>query len=269
MIINIDGVDITHPNRVMFECGVTKLDIVRYYQRVWGKMLPFIKNRPVTLLRSPHGLKEGAFYQRHPQENFPEYIDRVKVYTSEWYNTYIAIDELRDVLFLVNLGVIEFHTWACRQQSLDIIDYGVFDLDPGEDVSFKDIIELALRLKNLVDKDYKDNLSKVLVKTSGKKGLHLMLYFKKKLFWAEGKRIIKEIAQRVVDKYPNLYTIDVRKNKRKGKIFIDYLRNYKGSTTVAPYSLRAWDCASVSMPVKWSELPTLKSADQFNIHNVF
>ena len=267
MAINIHDVEITHPNKVLFPCGVSKLDLIRYYELIFDQMLPYIKKRPVTLLRSPNGIKQGVFYQRHPQENFPDYIDRVKVYSHHDYDTYISIDELKDILFLVNIGVIEFHTWACKQDSLDFIDYGVLDLDPGKNIVFPDIVKLAYRIYDVVEKFYTD-FSDIKVKTSGKKGLHISLFFKKKTLWPEGKRIIKEIASRLVKKYPNLYTIDVRKEARHGKIFIDYLRNYKGSTTVAPYSVRAWKCASISMPVEWEQLEKITSADQFTIREV-
>ena len=263
-------VNIMHADKVLYPAtNTTKLDVALYYKTVWEKISPFLLDRPVTFVRSPSGVNNGKFYQRHPSESFPQYIRRVKIIgRNKKENVYITIDELRDLLFLVNLGTIEFHPWGSRLKSIDYPDYIVFDLDPGLNIYFTDIVSCTLQIADILNR-YSSDFSKILYKTSGEKGVHVIAYLSRRLTWKVAKDLALEIAGLVVQLNPKMYTISISKAERKGRIFIDYLRNFKASTTVAPYSLRVWSKPSISQPFKLKDIKNIQSADQFTIDSHF
>lgn len=259
----IDGVKITHPDKVLFYSPVlTKLDIITYYKKVSKLFIEEVKGRPISMVRSPNGIKGPKFYQKHPSESFPEYIERVKIKEKDEYDTYITIDQLNDILYLVNIGVLEFHIWGSKVDDIETPDRIIFDLDPGTSDDLK-LRELALLIKKILEA----NNYHPQIKTSGSKGFHIYADISHlKLSWEDLKLISKTIAESVVKINPQEYTTEFYKNKREGKIFIDYLRNDRGSTMVAPYSLRIKNDAPISMPFEWEELKKM-SPQSFNISN--
>ncbi len=261
--IFVDNVKITHPNKELFtNPSITKLDVINYYKSVSDKFIAEVKGRPISMVRSPNGIKGPKFYQKHPTESFPEYIERVKIKEKDEYDAYITIDHLNDILYLVNIGVLEFHIWGSKIESIETPDRIIFDLDPSTEDDSK-LRELALIIKKILE----DNNYKPLIKTSGSKGFHVYADISSKNFtWDDLKLISKTIAESVVRINPKEYTIEFNKVNRKGKIFIDYLRNQRGSTMVAPYSLRIKEGAPISMPITWSELENTKP-QTFNIKN--
>lgn len=261
--IIIDNVKITHPNKVLFpESGITKLDIINYYRSVSDKFIKEVMDRPISMVRSPNGIKGPKFYQKHPTESFPEYIERVKIKEKDEYDAYITIDQLNDILYLVNIGVLEFHIWGSKIKDIETPDRIIFDLDPSNQDDSK-LRELALLIKKILE----DNGYEPLIKTSGSKGFHVYADVSEKKFsWDDIKLISKTIAESIVRINPKEYTIEFRKEKRQGKIFIDYLRNERGSTMVAPYSIRIKENAPISMPINWSDLKDI-SPQSFNINN--
>lgn len=261
--IIIDNVKITHPNKVLFpESGITKLDLVNYYKSVSGKFIKEVIDRPISMVRSPNGIKGPKFYQKHPTESFPEYIERVKIKEKDEYDAYITIDQLNDILYLVNIGVLEFHIWGSKIEDIETPDRIIFDLDPSNQDDSK-LRELALLIKKILE----DNGYEPLIKTSGSKGFHVYADVSEKKFsWDDIKLISKTIAESIVRINPKEYTIEFRKEKRQGRIFIDYLRNERGSTMVAPYSIRIKENAPISMPISWSDLKDI-SPQSFNINN--
>lgn len=259
--MKIVGVEITNPDKILFpESKITKLDIAQYYEKVADKILPELKNRQISLVRSPEGIGEVKFYQKHPSESFPDYIERVKIKEKEGTGIYIEIDSLNDIIYLVNIGVLEFHAGNSLLSDYEHPDRIIFDLDPSEDASFDFVFQGALILKYLLDKLGLKNS----VKTSGGKGFHVIAELKKKMNWEETKDYTKAIADSVVEHFPDKFTTALPKHKRKGKVFIDYLRNTRGGTTVAAYSTRARENAPVSMPIDWQDIEKVKP-DQFTI----
>lgn len=247
----IDNVKITHPNKVLFYNPVlTKLDIINYYKDVAPLFIKEVKERPLSMVRSPNGIKGPKFYQKHPTESFPEYIERVKIKEKGEYDSYITIDNVNDILYLVNIGVLEFHIWGSKVSSLEKPDRMIFDLDPAE-TNIGKLRDLALLIKQILE----HNNYKPVIKTSGSKGFHVYTDITDFNYsWDDLKLVSKTIAESIVKINPEEYTIEFRKEKRKGRIFIDYLRNERGSTMVAPYSLRIKEGGPVSFPFEWEDL---------------
>ncbi len=273
--IELNGVKITHPNKVLYtDLGITKLDVAKYYQKVAKYFIPHLIDRPMSLVRTPEGIDGARFFQKHPSESFPNYIERIAIKEKQKSDEYILIDNLNDILYLVNLGTLEFHTWNSKIDDLEHPDRIVFDLDPAPDAPFATILKGCLLIKNKLEDrkllpianqapTVKDNY----LKTSGNKGYHIVVSLKDKYSWSESKDLAKAIAQELVNEFPEEFTIDMRKEKRIGKVFIDYLRNERGATTVAAFSTRAKPHAPISVPIKWEDLSEIKP-NKFNINNI-
>lgn len=262
--IEISGVKVTNPGRILFpKSKITKLDVVNYYVKVQNKILPFLKDRTISMVRSPGGINNGKFYQKHPSENFPDYIERVKIKEKEGPDIYITIDQVEDLIYLVNLGVLEFHVGNSTILDYEHPDKIIFDLDPGEGARYEYIIEGSYELKNILDNMNLKNL----VKTSGGKGFHIIGELNEKMSWKESKSMSLDIARELESKYPKKFTTSLPKENRVGKVFIDYLRNERGGTTVAAYSTRAREYAPISMPINWKDVGKVKP-DEFTIKSI-
>lgn len=265
--ILVGGVKISHPEKVLFpDADFSKLELVEYYQKVSSYMIPYIIDRPVSLVRTPDGIEEQQFYQKHPGESFPKYIDRVKIKNSEGdAGIYISLDEVKDLIYLSNLSVIEYHSWGSRAKSLEKPDTIVFDLDPTPTAKWKFTIDTA--------KIIRDKLSEIglrsFVKTSGKKGLHVMVPLSGKNSWEEVRGFAETFAKNLAAANPKTMTTEFYKKNRGDRVFIDWLRNLRGATSIAPYSVRVYKDAPVAVPVDWSEVTEALKPNQYNIKNLF
>ncbi len=251
-IEQIGEVEISHKDKIMFKNPTyTKEDIVNYYKKVFEKMYPYLENRLISTVRAPKGALKQKFYKKHFKEN--EFLIKKRVNNEDYY----YINNLNGLIKEVQLNSIEFHIWGSKVDSINYPDIMVFDLDPDEKLSLDKVREGALDLKKILDQL---NLKSYL-KTSGGKGYHIVVPFNKEYSYIKFKKISEDITKILVEKYPDKYTNNITKKSRKGKIFIDYFRNNKGSTFVCPYSLRIRKKCSVSMPIKWSELSKIKPDD--------
>lgn len=251
--MQIAGVELTHPDKVYYPSHhTTKLEVAKYYERAAEFMLPFLKNRPATLVRSIHGVQAGTFYQRHPGEYFPDYIERVKIHGKEETEIYITLDALEDLIYLVNQGVLEFHAWASTDDDENHPDQIVWDLDPGENTDYSTVVTGALLLKEYLE----DRGLKPFAKLSGSKGIHVVLPIKPDYTWDHVKKFSLQTAQFIAENEPSMFTTELPKLKRVGKVFIDYLRNSKGATAVSPFSLRAKNVPAAAVPICWDEVDT-------------
>lgn len=249
-----DNIKITHPDKVIYKSTkTTKKDIFNYYQKVKNRMLPFIKNRLLTTVRCPNGI-ESKFFKKHFDDN-PN-LEKVRRKNKEGsFENYYYIKDEKGLLSEVQMNSIEFHVGVSEiSKNPDIM---VFDLDPDENLSIEKLRKGVKDLKEILDSL---NLKSYL-KTSGGKGYHIYVPIKKKITFNKFEKIAYEIANTLKTKYEDKYTINMQKKIRKNKIFIDYFRNKKGSTIVAPYSIRARNLPYVSMPIKWSELDKIKPND--------
>lgn len=250
----IEGVEISNPDKLIYKRpNITKREVVKYYQNVAKRMLPFIEGRIISVVRCPDGIDKDAFFKKHLEDD-REGLTKIKVKNKEGkQEDYYYINSIEGLIHEAQMNSIEIHTWGSRANNINSPDVMVFDLDPDEHLTIKKLRDGVKDLKNILDEL---NLKSYL-KTSGGKGYHVVVPIKD-LNWKEFRSIAKNIAELMEEKWPEKYTSNIRKNMRKNKIFIDWQRNIKGSTFIAPYSLRARSKAPVSMPISWKELDTIK-----------
>lgn len=256
------NVSLSHPEKLLYsQPNITKFDLATFYKKIADWILPHVINRPLTLLRCPEGIDQKCFYQKHSNEKVPKGMGAVRIKNGE--PDYLFIKDLTGLIGLVQWDVLEIHPWGSKTKTPQNPDRIIFDLDPDENTQWKDIIKTAFLLR--------DNLQSIglesFVKTSGGKGLHIVVPLTGKHTWEQVKQFSRSVAEVMVQQKPMLYTATMSKAKRHNKIFIDYLRNAEGATAVAAYSVRARQNAPVSTPITWQELKTLKSPAQFNVKN--
>ncbi len=260
----VGGVRISNPDRIIYPGqGVTKLALAQYYDAVADLILPYIIKRPISVVRCPQGVGEKCFYQRHVGETLPEPIRGVPIMTSEGEKSYIVIDDKKGLMSLIQFGVLEIHPWGCLEDDVEHPDYIVFDLDPAPDVAWDRMVAAALDLRRRLREAGLESY----VKTSGGKGLHIVVPFERGPSWDEAKEFSRVIASAMVHDHPNDFIATMSKARRTGKIFIDFFRNSRTATSVAPYSTRARAGAPVSLPISWEDLKKGIAPDQFNIEN--
>jgi bifunctional non-homologous end joining protein LigD len=255
------AVELTHPDRLYWDdVGVTKQDLADYYRDVWDRMAPHVVGRPLALLRCPDGASGACFFQKHAHETFNQgHILRLRDKGDE----IIAIEDLDGMIALVQPGVLEVHVWGSTLVHIDLCDRMVFDLDPGPGVSLAEVVaatkETRARLSALKLESF--------VKTTGGKGFHVMVPLNPTP-WDAVREFAHELALAMEADAPDRYVSKMTKSKRKGRIFIDYLRNGRGATSVAAYSTRARAGAPVSTPIDWSELNARLAPDKFTVRNL-
>ncbi|BDC48961.1 ATP-dependent DNA ligase [Bryobacterales bacterium F-183] len=263
--LTVAGVRITHPERVISETGhITKGELAEYYGRVAPKMLAGIVRRPISLLRCPEGVGKECFYQRSPGRGLGKHVFPFVFDHGGKKHEYLYIEDERGLLEIVQMGAMEIHPWGATIDAIDIPDRMIFDLDPAPDVPFE-AVKLAAQdvRQRLRKRGMKANL-----RCTGGKGLHVWAPLEGREKWPEIKALAGEIANEMVAALPEVYVATMSKAKRTGRIFVDYFRNDYTSTAIADYSVRAKPGAPVAMPVAWTRLESLKSADQFTIHDV-
>lgn len=257
-------VKLTHPDRIYWpDEGVTKQGLADYYAEVWSWMEPFIVNRPLALLRCPTGIESEHFFQKHAWKGLNEHIIEVQDPKGEKEEPYISISDFNGLIGLVQAATLEVHPWGSTLRNWELPDTLTMDLDPGEGVAWERVIEAAMETRERLE----ELGLKTFVKTSGGKGLHVVAPLKPKADWDALKLFTKAIADRMASDHPDRYVSTISKAKRKGKILIDYLRNQRGMTAIAPYSTRARPGASVSMPLAWEEVTPAIGPDHFTVLN--
>jgi bifunctional non-homologous end joining protein LigD len=257
------GVKLTHPDKLLFpDEKISKQNVADYYQVVQEWMLPHVVDRPLALLRCPNGLAGKCFFQRNWSETLPAAVDKVNVGEGSKKEQHVTIHDLAGVISLVQISVLEIHTWNCTDEDVEHPDQLIFDLDPGPDVPWKRIVEGARKLNRMLT----SLKLPTFLKTTGGKGVHVTIPIEPNIDWESGKSFCKTIANALVGE-TDWFVANMRKDLRGGKIYIDYNRNGHFATAVAPYSTRGRAGAGVSMPITWDELGKLKSAGQFTVAN--
>ena len=256
---------VTNPDKVFFpEKGLTKNDLVSYYEHVAEWMLPYLRNRPLVLTRFPDGIHGKSFYQRDAPDFVPEWVKRTSLWTQSEDRdiNYFMVDDAPALKYLANMGAIPVHVWHSRIDSLERPDWCVLDLDPKE-APFEDVIEVARAIRDLLEEIELPGY----LKTSGASGLHIMLPMARRLTHDQSRSFGELLARVIVARRPDICTVVRAVRKRSSKVYIDYMQNRHGQLIVAPFSARAEAAASVSMPVRWSELNgRLKNAN-YHIEN--
>ncbi|MEP6567799.1 MAG: DNA ligase D, partial [Mesorhizobium sp.] len=254
------AVKLSHPDKLLWpEEKISKQGLLEHYALVWPRMQQFVVNRPLSLVRAPDGIGGQRFFQKHASAGMHEKIARMKDPTDG--EEILFIRDFDGLAALVQNGVVEIHIWGCTIEELEKPDQIVFDLDPDEGVDAKAVREAALDIRGRLDDLSLPNL----VKTSGGKGYHVVVPLKPSADWEEVKTFSHDFARALEQAAPERYTATLSKKARTGKIFVDYLRNGRGSTTVAPYSSRAKKGATVSMPVTWAEIEAGLAPNAFPI----
>ena len=258
----VAGIRLTHPDRVLWDGqGITKLGLAEYYAEIARWVLPHLVDRPITLVRCPSGRTGECFYQKHAWRGLHKAIRRVAIKEEDGAADYVAIDDLAGLIAMVQMGALELHPWGARAGDVEHPDLLTFDLDPAPDVAWTDVIEgarevrrrlAALKLKSFV-------------KTTGGKGLHVVVPLTPRADWDTAKRFAHDVVEAMAADAPDRFTTNMAKKVRQGRIFLDYLRNGRGATAVAAYSPRAREGAPVATPLAWDELGPSIRADHFTV----
>ena len=259
----VEGVRLSSPDKVLYpEQGITKSELADYYIAVADRMLPHVANRPVTMVRCPTGSEKKCFYQRHAGSGVLPQLHEVTV--PGFDDPYLYIQDLPGLIAMVQMGTLEVHPWGVTVERPDMPDRIIFDLDPDEGLGFADVISAA--------KEVRERLSRLglesFVKTTGGKGLHVVLPIEPITAWPAAKAFAKSLSAEMAADAPERYLTKISKAERAGRIFIDYLRNDPTSTAVGPYSTRSRPGAPVAMPIEWEELDGSLEPSGFTLRTV-
>jgi bifunctional non-homologous end joining protein LigD len=243
------GVRLSSPDKILYEeQGITKSQLADYYLAVAQRMLPHVAHRPVTLVRCPTGSEKKCFYQRHAASGVLPQLKEILV--PGFDEPYLYIEDEAGLVAAVQMGTLELHPWGVTVERPDRPDRLIFDLDPSEGLGFDAVVSAAL--------DVRDRLAALglqsFAKTTGGKGLHVVVPILPETEWRAAKAFTRKLAERMSEERPDLYLARISKAEREGRIFIDYLRNDPTSTAVGPYSTRSRPGAPVSLPIEWHQV---------------
>ncbi|MEG6508188.1 DNA ligase D [Methyloligella sp. 2.7D] len=257
-----DGIELSSPDRVLYpEIGLTKLGLAEYYDKVRDAMLPYLVDRPISLVRCPEGHTEECFFQRHAMKGMSAAIKQIAIPGGETKEKYLYIENAEGLFALVQIGVLEIHDWGVSTKALDKPDRLVFDLDPDEGLSLE-----TLKAATIEVRDFLADLGlKSFLKSTGGKGFHVVAPLTPKAGWDEVKAFCKAVADALVTARGDRYTATLSKSAREGKIFVDYLRNQRGSSAIVNFSTRARAGAPVATPLRWDELSGLSQAAAYTV----
>ena len=259
-------IEITNRDKLFFPGeGITKGELIDYYQRIADVMIPYIKGRPVTMHRFPDGIEGEGFFQQQIGDYFPDWINRIALAKEDGETTHLICDDAATLVYIANQGCITPHVWLSRRDKIDYPDMLVFDLDPpGND--FAAVRRAALYLRQVLD----ELGLKAYVKTTGSRGLHIVTPLDRSADFDGVRAFAREVAKILAEKHPQEVTKEQRKLKRGDRVFIDIGRNSYGQTAVAPYAVRAKPGAPVATPLEWDELEDSGiNSQSYNIKNIW
>ncbi|MBA3526330.1 MAG: ATP-dependent DNA ligase, partial [Sphingomonas sp.] len=260
------GIVITNPDRAIFPTeNLTKGDLANYYAAIDPLLMADARNRPITLIRCPQGRAKKCFFQKHDTGSMGEHVKHVAIKEKKGgEQDYLRVDDVRGILSCVQMGTIEFHGWGSRADKVEYPDRLVFDLDPDEGLDFKAVRDAARRLRELLA----DLGLETFPLLTGGKGLHVVAPLDASADWGAVTSFAERFSKAVAEAEPERFTANMRKVQRTGRIFLDWLRNQRGSTAVLPYSARAREGAPVSAPIAWEELDDYKGGNAYSIRDV-
>jgi bifunctional non-homologous end joining protein LigD len=259
-------VRLTHPAKVLFpESGVTKAELAAYLDMAADRMGAHLFGRPVSLVRAPDGVGKQTFFQKHAMKGMPKEIKLIDIAESDGKpEEYITLPDATAIVSAAQISALEFHLWGSKNKDLEHPDRLIFDLDPDEDLDFQIVKRAAFDIKALLESADLTSFAMI----TGGKGIHIVLNVKPKLEWDEFKQFAGDVAEQIAALDPKRFVANMSKAKRKGRIFIDYLRNGRGATAIAPYSPRARGTAPIAVPVSWDELKTIPAASVFKLKDM-
>lgn len=255
---DVAGVRISHPERILYPgAGITKIALAQFYERIADWIAPHLEARPLTLVRCPEGLRKECFYMKHSKVWAPPAVRRVLIPEKTKVGEYLVVDDLAALISLVQMDVLEIHTWNSHVEALELPNRIVFDIDPGAQVSWRAVVEAARLVRQMLETVGLESFPK----TTGGKGLHVVVPLAPRADWRSCLEFSRALAGAMTRHDPGLYTTAFAKAGREKKILVDYLRNNRTNTSVAAFSTRAREGAPVSVPVRWGELtPALDPA---------
>jgi bifunctional non-homologous end joining protein LigD len=263
----VAGVRLTHPDKVLFpQQGITKRDLAEYLDAVSDRILPYCAGRLISLVRCPEGRSKKCFFQRHAGSGLPEELEAMGVRSKDGSSEdYIYLTGKPGLVATAQMGVLELHIWGSRIDDIERPDRIVFDLDPDPSVNFAAVKTAATGMRDALDAL---GLRSFALLTGGK-GIHVVAPLTRRHEWPTVKSFTKALAERFAENEPDRYIATMSKAKRKGRIFIDYLRNERSATAISPYSVRAREGAPVAWPVTWKELDGIEAANVVTVENVY
>lgn len=248
---DIAGVRITHPERLVYpEAGITKRAVAEYYVKVADRMLPHVRNRPLTLVRCPQGHGRQCFFQRHLNTAATASVPIVRIRDDKGLNDYMYLTDVTGLVSVVQMGALELHPWGCHIDAVENPDLMVFDLDPGAGIGTDDLVQAAHTVRNLLA----DLKLQSFAKVTGGKGVHVVVPITPDRTWDDVLQFTETVANFLSHQEPTRYTASTARGSRDNRIFIDYLRNGRGNSAVAPFSTRSRPGAPIALPVAWEEL---------------
>ena len=258
----IEGVRITHPDRVFYpDHDITKRDLIEYYRKVAKWILPHAAGRPLALVRCPRGVDGERFFQKHASQGWPDEFRKIRIREKSGTDEYLYIEDVSGLVAAAQMSVLELHLWGSKTDDVEKPDRLVFDLDPDEHIPFRAVKDAA--------RDLRARLQRVGLKSfpmaTGGKGIHVVVPLVRGHSWDEHRNFAEAMARVMAEEAPDRYVANMSKARRRGKIFIDYLRNQRGSTAIAPYSSRARKGATIALPLSWPQLARLKNAQPARI----
>jgi bifunctional non-homologous end joining protein LigD len=266
MAEKLTKVEFTNLDKILYpDPKITKARVIEYYIRVAPKMLSIMSGRPIVLTRFPNGISSEGFYEKDAPAGTPKWVKTFRRF-SETANReidYIICDDLDTLIWLANLAALEIHMTLSKADSFEIPDFAVFDLDPTPNAKFDDVVVVA----NLIKEELDSAGLRSYVKTSGKKGLHILLPIVQGYTFKQTRTFVQGVGERI-RKQTSLVVTERSEAKTQGKVYIDYVQNSHGRTMICPYSLRATPDATVSMPLEWSEVKKGLNPETFNLFNV-
>ncbi len=265
--INQKSIELSNLDKIFYpDKKYSKEEVINYYRKIADYMIPHLKGHPLVMQRFPDGINKEGFYQKEIPDYFPAWIKSKRVNLEKnGYQKLVIVEKKADLVYLANQGTLVFHIWLSTQENITHPDKIIFDLDPPESNDFDLVKFAAQQLRQIFEK--KD--LNTLVMTTGSKGLHIIIPIHPEHHFDKIREFARETAKELADQYPGKLTTEMRKEERKGRVFLDYLRNAFGQTGVAPYSLRAIKGAPIATPLHWSELSSLGDAQKYNLSNIF
>lgn len=264
----VDGheIKVTRPEKILFpEDGITKGELVDYYHRIADTMVPYMHGRPLTMQRFPDGIDKEGFFQKEASNYFPDWIHRATLELEKGGIQHpVVCDNAATLVYLASQAMVTPHIFLSRIDKVRYPDKLIFDLDPPDN-DFNDVRFAAKALRSALEADGYP----VFLMTTGSRGLHIVVPLDRSADFDTVRAFALDLASKVAEKHPDRLTIELPKERRRGRLFLDYLRNSYGQTSVAPYGVRAKKGAPVATPIEWRELDAIAGSREYNINNVF
>jgi len=261
----IAGVRVTNPDRVLYpDCGITKRDVIAHYLSIADLMLPHVGDRPLSLVRAPRGVGGETFYQKHASEGWPDEFKAISIREKSGSDRYLYITDERGLVAAAQMSVLELHIWCSHADEVEKPDRLVFDFDPDEGLDFGHVRQAAKEMRAMLKELGLQSFPMV----TGGKGVHVVVPLRRGHSWDEHREFAEALARVMADNDPDRFIANMSKAKRRGKIFVDYLRNQRGATAISPFSTRARKGAPVAVPVSWEKLARLDDAHPVPVGDV-